>query len=163
MGYIKQTIMVVWGLLECLFFTGVVFGWLWLVQILKYDNYFIDLCNNTNATLAEYPRRDTHSVNKNSYPICSGHPRDSLPCLDLLSLSENASHEKGNRTIDGYRTSPVAAIHSKMNQNESLCTDIDDIFGLFNSLIYTIRNILVLPAGIFYDKYGTMRSRLLAV
>lgn len=34
------------GLLECLCFAGVVFGWASLVFILKTDGYFSDLCVN---------------------------------------------------------------------------------------------------------------------
>lgn len=41
------------GLLECLGFAGVVFGWASLVFVLKEDGYFSDLCvteTETNGT-----------------------------------------------------------------------------------------------------------------
>lgn len=39
------------GLLECLCFAGVVFGWASLVFVLKTDGYFSELCINvTNAS-----------------------------------------------------------------------------------------------------------------
>ncbi|XP_076830413.1 solute carrier family 43 member 3a [Brachyhypopomus gauderio] len=42
----RYRLTLVTGLLECLFFAGVVFGWASLVFVLKSDGYFSDLCVN---------------------------------------------------------------------------------------------------------------------
>ncbi len=41
------------GLLECLCFAGVVFGWASLVFVLKTDGYFSDLCINATDASGE--------------------------------------------------------------------------------------------------------------
>lgn len=43
---VRYKITLVTGLLECLCFAGVVFGWASLVFVLKTDGYFSDLCVN---------------------------------------------------------------------------------------------------------------------
>lgn len=44
---VRYKLTLVTGLLECLCFGGVVFGWASLVFVLKTDGYFSDLCVNT--------------------------------------------------------------------------------------------------------------------
>ncbi|KAL2097377.1 hypothetical protein ACEWY4_006584 [Coilia grayii] len=46
------------GLLECLCFAGVVFGWASLVFVLKADGYFGDLCFNATETNGTLPNTD---------------------------------------------------------------------------------------------------------
>lgn len=51
---LRYRLTLVSGLLECLCFAGVVFGWASLAFVLKVDGYFIDLCVNVtepNSTL----------------------------------------------------------------------------------------------------------------
>lgn len=43
---VRYKLTLVSGLLECLCFAGVVFGWASLVFVLKTDGYFSDLCVN---------------------------------------------------------------------------------------------------------------------
>ncbi|XP_063076021.1 solute carrier family 43 member 3a [Engraulis encrasicolus] len=53
---LKYRLTLVSGLLECLCFAGVVFGWASLVFVLKADGYFEDLCSNvteSNNTLLD--------------------------------------------------------------------------------------------------------------
>lgn len=52
---VRYKLTLVTGLLECLCFAGVVFGWASLVFVLKTDGYFSDLCVNvTEANVTTY-------------------------------------------------------------------------------------------------------------
>lgn len=46
---VRYKLTLVTGLLECLCFAGVVFGWASLVFVLKTDGYFSDLCVNVTT------------------------------------------------------------------------------------------------------------------
>ncbi|KAJ8372232.1 hypothetical protein AAFF_G00293510 [Aldrovandia affinis] len=98
----RRWLTLVSGLVECLCFAGVVFGWASLVFVLKREGYFSDFCININVTRA----------NSSEYTDCSGQD-------EQLSL--------------------VFTIASFMN------------------------NFLTLPNGFFFDHFGTMAARILAI
>ncbi|XP_065151630.2 solute carrier family 43 member 3a [Paramisgurnus dabryanus] len=87
------------GLLECLCFAGIVFGWASLMFVLKSDGYFSELCVNVTGSNGE-----------------------SLDC----SLQ-------------------------------------DENFSLVFTIASFMNNFLTLPSGFFYDHFGTMATRLLAI
>lgn len=87
------------GLLECLCFAGIVFGWASLMFVLKSDGYFSELCVNVTGSNGE-----------------------SLDC----SLQ-------------------------------------DESFSLVFTIASFMNNFLTLPSGFFYDHFGTMATRLLAI
>ncbi|KAJ8372241.1 hypothetical protein AAFF_G00293600 [Aldrovandia affinis] len=88
------------GLVECLCFAGIAFGWASMAVILKREGYFSDLCINTTG------------ANSSVYTDCSG-------------------------------------------QDEQL------------SLVFTIASMMsrfiTLPNGFFFDHFGTMTTRILAM
>ncbi|XP_059410427.1 solute carrier family 43 member 3a isoform X2 [Carassius carassius] len=88
------------GLLECLCFAGVVFGWASLVFVLKTDGYFSDLCIN-------------------------------------------ATDASGEVSTD--------------------CSLQDEDFSLVFTVASFMNNFLTLPNGFFYDHFGTMATRFLAI
>ncbi|XP_061075101.1 equilibrative nucleobase transporter 1-like isoform X2 [Conger conger] len=88
------------GLVECLCFTGVVYGWPSLVFILKASGYFRDQC--VNAT----------GPNDTQYMDCSKQ---------------------------------------------------DELFSLVFTIAAFLQNFLSLLNGFFFDRFGTMTSRLLAI
>ncbi|XP_026790824.1 solute carrier family 43 member 3a [Pangasianodon hypophthalmus] len=88
------------GLLECLCFAGVVFGWASLVFVLKTDGYFNDLCVNVT---------------------------------------------QANGTTDKD------------------CSAQDEQFSLIFTVASFMNNFLTFPNGFFFDLYGTMATRLLAI
>lgn len=88
------------GLLECLCFAGVVFGWASLVFVLKTDGYFNDLCIN-------------------------------------------ATDASGEVSTD--------------------CSLQDENFSLVFTVASFMNNFLTLPNGFFYDHFGTMATRFLAI
>lgn len=87
------------GLLECLCFAGIVFGWASLMFVLKSDGYFSDLCVNVTNTSGE----------------------------------------------------------------SSDCSPQDENFSLVFTVASFMNNFLTLPNGFFYDHFGTMATRLLAI
>ncbi|XP_072554060.1 equilibrative nucleobase transporter 1 isoform X2 [Paramormyrops kingsleyae] len=88
------------GLLECLCFAGIVFGWASLVFLLKAESYFGNLCTNGTA----------------------------------VNSSESAD-----------------------------CSHQDDQLSLIFTIASFLNNFLLLPSGFFFDRFGTMATRLLAV
>ncbi|KAA0722107.1 Solute carrier family 43 member 3 [Triplophysa tibetana] len=87
------------GLLECLCFAGIVFGWASLMFVLKSECYFGELCVNVT----------------------------------------DASGEKSD------------------------CSPQDENFSLVFTVASFMNNFLTLPNGFFYDHFGTMATRLLAI
>ncbi|XP_048826564.1 solute carrier family 43 member 3b [Brienomyrus brachyistius] len=88
------------GLLECLCFAGIIFGWASLVFVLKAEGYFGNLCTNGTA----------------------------------------------------------------VNSSESVeCNSQDDKFSLVFTIASFLNNFLLFPNGFFFDRFGTMATRLLAI
>ncbi|XP_057186698.1 solute carrier family 43 member 3a isoform X2 [Triplophysa rosa] len=87
------------GLLECLCFAGIVFGWASLMFVLKSEGYFSDMCVNVTNTSGE----------------------------------------------------------------NSDCSPQDENFSLVFTVASFMNNFLTLPNGFFYDHFGTMATRLLAI
>ncbi|KAJ8358560.1 hypothetical protein SKAU_G00150850 [Synaphobranchus kaupii] len=88
------------GLVECLLFSGVIFGWASLVFILKDTGYFSDQCVNVTGP------NDTHYTD---------------------------------------------------------CSEQDKHFSLVFTIASFLQNLISLLNGIFFDHFGTMASRLLAM
>ncbi|KAJ8404456.1 hypothetical protein AAFF_G00337230 [Aldrovandia affinis] len=88
------------GLVECLFFAGIAFGWASLAVILKREGYFNDFCINATG------------ANSSVYTDCSG-------------------------------------------QDEQL--------SLVFTIASTMSTLLALPNGFFFDHFGTMTTRILAM
>nr|XP_022336589.1 solute carrier family 43 member 3-like isoform X2 [Crassostrea virginica]XP_022336590.1 solute carrier family 43 member 3-like isoform X2 [Crassostrea virginica] len=137
----KRHVTFVWATLECLFFTGVIFGWVWLTVTLRRDAYFLDLCN---VTLPE----DLSS--------------DSLPKEALQEGSEPV-RRKCRTTTTTEMTTPEVEYFLPFNGTQYFCDEQEDRLDLLYGVIVIVRNLLVLPVGFFMDKYGTTRTRLLTV
>ncbi|XP_061075200.1 equilibrative nucleobase transporter 1-like isoform X2 [Conger conger] len=88
------------GLVECLFFTGVIYGWASLVFILKASGYFSDQC-------------------------------------------VNATGPNGTQYMD--------------------CSKQNELFSLVFTITVILQNFLSFLNGFFFDRFGTMASRLLAI
>lgn len=74
------------GLVECLCFAGVLFGWASLVFVLKEDNYFSSLCFNvtsTNGTVELGQFSPAHQTWHQKYMALVFHKRCFLLCVSL--------------------------------------------------------------------------------
>ncbi|KAM5141134.1 equilibrative nucleobase transporter 1 isoform 1-T3 [Mantella aurantiaca] len=96
----KFVLTLVTGLLECMCFAGVTFGWASLVFVLKKENYFQDLC-------------------------------------------------------------PNAANHTA-NSTDS-CLPQDERFSLIFTVAAFMNNLMTLPAGYIFDRFGTMAARFIGI
>ncbi|KAL5016067.1 hypothetical protein ScPMuIL_005656 [Solemya velum] len=153
----KRQVTLVWAVLECLFFTGIVCGWTWMAQILKYDGYFLDKCNITDISFMH-----TYTV---------GELTDTGPLLERKVDVKGPRRKcyprkkKGNEKLLPLNDlkPPSDFLRQSFNLSDVFCDDQEDSFDLMINLVLLIRNVLALPFGIFLDIYGTTRTRLLAV
>ncbi|XP_045572341.1 solute carrier family 43 member 3 isoform X1 [Salmo salar] len=123
------------GLVECLCFAGVVFGWASLVFVLKTDGYFTDLCVN----LTTGPNSTVETVDRMNSSPWSSSSLISLPSLHLsLSLA-------------------LPSLHL------SDCSGQDEQFSLVFTVTSFMNNFLTLPNGFIFDRFGTMATRLLGI
>lgn len=136
----KRHVTFVWATLECLFFTGVIFGWVWLTVTLRRDAYFLDLCN---VSLSEDISKD---LTKNE--VLQDSPRKYRPKCRITTTTVAPWEVE-------YRL--------PFNGTQYFCDEQEDRLDLLYVVIIIVRNFLILPVGIFLDKYGTTRTRLLTV
>lgn len=100
------------GLVECLCFAGVLFGWASLVFVLKEDNYFSSLCFNvtsTNGTVELGQFSPAHQTWHQKYMALVFHKR----CIFVVCVSTDCS-------IQDEQFSLVFTIASFMNNFMSL-------------------------------------------
>lgn len=168
--------MFVWGLLECLLFSGVVFGWDWLIQILKYDGYFSSFCNGTNLTEVGLSTPSGGLATLGALASArtlppSGSRDDDLPGTKVngTASAPYGVYLDGILTTNGPARNGLnspASTHSPYVRyfgNYTDCQEQEDQFAVIYCSMYCAMNSLTLLAGVFFDKYGTMRTRLVAV
>jgi hypothetical protein len=148
----KRHVTFVWALLECLLFTGLIFGWPWFLSTLRRNKYFLGVC---------HLRGFVFCPSKPGYPagICT---------VFSSSISLNFCTSSGNVTLQTPRKylflrnvdknhgqpniNPVNRRHSNKEKLE-----------VIHAVVFLVRNALVFPLGIFLDMYGTTRTRLLTM
>lgn len=151
----KRTLILTWGLLECVFFSGILNGWIWLKQILKEDHYFVENCNiTTQASHVTTVSPRTLEYNNGQRLICVTRWIKVVldgPIVTPAVTTPNPILNETTKEISG------------LNLTDPVCLDQDERLELVISLIFIIRNILMLPFGIFIDRYGTSRTRIFAM
>ncbi|XP_064612402.1 equilibrative nucleobase transporter 1-like [Liolophura sinensis] len=171
---VKKYVMFVWGLLECLLFSGVVFGWDWLIQILKYDGYFSSFCNGTNLTEIGLSTPSVDLATLGALISARTQPPSDSKERNLPGKSVNGTvsaldgiYLDGIPTTNGpAQNGSPASPHSPYVRyfgNYTDCQEQEDQFAVIYCSMYFAMNSLTLLAGVFFDKYGTMRTRLVAV
>ena len=130
------------GIVECLGFAGLVFGFASLVFVLKQDGYFSQMCVNvTAANNTSLAGKDIVSSTSTQPSICMRFAFECrewrLHCCQSVSLSLSVSSQD--------------------------CSGQDEHF----SLVFTIASFLIaflsLPNGYLFDRFGTMVTRLLGM
>ena len=158
----KRALTLTWGILECVFFSGILNGWVWLKQILKDDFYFFENCNvslSTAGPILDY--NATFSTVHNGIKWICMYKRVRI-VIERVSLSEPPV------TIPTINFTYGTTEHSMSTTtapslSTAGCQEQDDSVELIISLVFIIRNILMLPFGIFLDRYGTSRTRIFAM
>ncbi|OWF36376.1 hypothetical protein KP79_PYT16165 [Mizuhopecten yessoensis] len=157
----KRHLTLIWAIMECLFFTGIVFGWSWLSVTLRRDRYFLDLCNITLED--EVPEIIPNTVLNT----------DMLTELDTPVIRTNINKNKPRRKCrprKKHRTTtpppePMYELYDPFPLNDSryFCDEQEERLEMGNAIVMIIRHGLLLPLGIFLDAYGTTRTRLISV
>ena len=168
----KRSLTLVWSILECIFFSGILNGWIWLQQIFKEDNYFIGNCNVTGVA-SRTEDVVSLTVPESKPPIITLNNERWVCVYEKVRIIQPEGHiltsilpsTVGTPTPQEVETITAVTVEDIVSQNstEVLCWEQDDNLELFISLAFIIRNILMLPLGIFLDRYGTGRTRILAM
>ncbi|XP_067671820.1 equilibrative nucleobase transporter 1-like [Haliotis asinina] len=167
----KRACTLTWSVLECMFFAGVVLGWSWLMVVFRSDKYFLDLCNITDLNLG--PREPENDI----YQTTTKAPVRRKPCRtptrrqrdvteEVQVYSAYYTHLKHASTVALYDVTTVAANEDSENSTRKDfigCWEQNEQLKVLFALVIIIRDVLVFPIGIFFDKYGTTRTRLLTV
>ncbi|XP_059144273.1 equilibrative nucleobase transporter 1-like [Physella acuta] len=178
----KRLAALVWALLECMFFSSVVLGWTWLSIVLQKDGYFPEYCNATVTNVTSLPVSTTV---KPKSPCVSRRPRTPNVSrkLDVSTTTRASDLPFGEHGISDLRIDWDMLILSDTrilnrlkraepdaNLTSLSANDVIDLTGhcreklrVMFALVLIIRDLLTFPLGIFYDKYGTTRTRLLTV
>ncbi|XP_045171505.2 equilibrative nucleobase transporter 1-like isoform X1 [Mercenaria mercenaria] len=154
----KQTLTLMWCILECLFFSGYLNGWLWMQQILTEDGYYIEPCNiSVSSTLIENERVN----NMLKQPFTMKHKGRTVKCVykkvvKVVSVDEYArlENESAKREKDMNKGAPGNALD---------CSEQENKLEFVYVVVLIIRNIIMLPLGIFLDVYGSSRTRIIAM
>ena len=167
----KKAVTVVFCILECIFFSGLLNGSVWMRELLKEDGYFMGSCNITKhnrITVEDVGSMmgilDTQAGGKR---LKNNNDRRTT-CVYKKVLRVVSLDEYGKITTTETIKSTLANKHSeKFNisnstDNNTCSDDISDIeFAI--QLVIIITAVLMVPIGIVLDRYGTSPSRISAM
>lgn len=160
----KRHVSLVWALLECVFFTGLVFGWTWLSASLRRDGYFLDYCNVTSETNLDLAL-DERTLQPNSEPSNEIN-MDPLTNVESSRVRFKKPRKKKCRKKKIPTTTPEPReniVRWKINDTQYFCDEQENSLELMSAIVLIIRNAMILPIGFFLDSYGTTRTRLISV
>ena len=80
--------------------------------------------------------------------------------LKIVTLKEYAEMQEKRRTQQSNIESFNEIISNQTNKG---CIEGDQALDLVINLVIIIRNIILFPVGIFLDKYGTSKTRIIAM
>lgn len=160
----KRSLTLVWCILECLFFSGILNGWTSLQEILKEEKYYLDHCNAT--LVAELNKVHTHTdigdaLQENvglDNPFITVHEGVRYKCVLRRVLKKMTVAE-----YEQYKKSKIKPTRKPLHISDVYCDEQDEQLEFVVSLVIIIRNILMLPLGIFLDRYGTTQTRIIAM
>lgn len=124
------------GMLECLCFAGVIFGFASLMFVLKVEGYFAQLCSSIPGS--------NSSQDGTGEPGGGGSSCNNHGVMFLLSLA-----------MQFYSFPPPLSFTD--------CSKQDEQFSLVFTLASFLNNFLCLLNGYLFDRFGTMATRLLAM
>ena len=130
-----------------------------MADIFKFDRYFLNLCNISAETMAD------------PILVVSAHSNALLPDNYAVN-SDSAPKRKCRPNEDTNVPDPILAMPQRppadmmalfLNGSDLTCDAQDESLDLMIVIVTIVRNVMMLPVGIFLDIYGTTRTRLLAV
>lgn len=155
----KRFITLVWCILECLFFSGLLNGWTSLQGILKEEKYYLDSCNRTLLAAlnshSEAVTVDSVGIDNPFTTIAEG--------VRYKCVVKKVLRKMTIEQYEQYKKSHSRPSKKPITVDDVYCHEQDDKLEFVVSLVIIIRNILMLPLGIFLDRYGTSRTRIIAM
>nr|XP_039273476.1 solute carrier family 43 member 3-like [Styela clava] len=147
---LKYFLALLTGVLECLLFSGILFGWASLNYVLQQDGYFSNLCDESNQT---YP----HNVSKSSNNI--------VPTASALSYNATALLDvEGISSYNGFNTKePTKQIHEENLGQIITCDAQSEQLNLVFTIASSLLSFSTLINGYIYDKFGTWVSRVISI
>eukprot|EP00058_Branchiostoma_floridae_P026609 XP_002612100.1 hypothetical protein BRAFLDRAFT_104816 [Branchiostoma floridae] len=137
---VKKWITFVTGVLECLLFGGLIFGWASLVIVLKSENFFSSNCPS--------------AVNGQE----NGFSNSSVNMAVTLVIFSN---ETQFTTLSPKGLSNASDVDSCAAPSVG-CTYQDEQLSLVFTIASACLSFMALPNGILYDKFGTRKTRIVA-
>uniref|UniRef100_H3A9H8 Solute carrier family 43 member 3 n=1 Tax=Latimeria chalumnae TaxID=7897 RepID=H3A9H8_LATCH len=149
------------GLLECICFAGIIFGWASLVFVLKADRYFLDLCTPVNGT-----------GNSSSVEGCTAQDERFSLIFTIASFFNNFMTLPNGFLYDRFGTTVIRAVGITLYMLAMLLiafSSADAAFLLFPALccvsvggiILLMTNIQVKSLKILYEHGLTIKSMFL--
>ncbi|XP_074642917.1 equilibrative nucleobase transporter 1-like [Tubulanus polymorphus] len=176
-NYHRRHIILIWGALECFFFSGIVFGWPgFLTEILAHTGYFSDVCtnigNDSNDSVTDLLTSDVDPPTEVTLDTIGSDVRrviSSNLVQDGKRNLTNALHkiqqtnaddddDNNHNNYEPYDSDVFRMLHT----NETCRLQRDEIHIVYVVAI-SIMCILSLFGGIFYDLFGTMRTRIIVM
>lgn len=184
----KRQTTLVFCILECLFLSGLLNGWTWMLQILEDEGYYTDTCSNLTMLDGDAERgggdmsglfnagggnerddRDMTGLFEADGGIQNQfihvHNGNTLKChykrvLKVVSVEEYANMQ---RTTHAAPDTEVDVQTVNVNTTAAKCWKQKDKLEFVITLVVIIRNVLMFPLGLLLDKYGTGRARIVAM
>ncbi|XP_066293149.1 equilibrative nucleobase transporter 1-like isoform X2 [Branchiostoma lanceolatum] len=132
---IKKWLTFVTGVLECLLFGGLIFGWASLVIVLKGENFF----SCSSVVNGQENGLSNSSANTTATPIIF-------------------SNETRFTTLSPKNSSDADSCAAPENK----CPYQDEQLSLVFTIASACLSFMALPNGILYDKFGTRKTRIAA-
>ena len=161
----KKKVAVVFCILECLFLSGLLNGWMWMKQILKHEDFFLD-CNITRQTFTNAEDTDSlMGILKTKEELKKNKEGERTTCvykrvLKVVTYKEYAKMEHIKKASDDTRVKADSVV---VNATDYECSKgtwkIDFVF----QMIGIAKDISIFPVGLFLDRYGTSRGRIIAM
>ncbi|XP_045171508.2 equilibrative nucleobase transporter 1-like isoform X3 [Mercenaria mercenaria] len=162
----KRTVAVVFCVFECLFISGLLNGWMWMHQLLKDERSFMDACNSTKPTLRNTDDSGSlMGILKTQDERVNKRKGDKTTCVykrvfKVISLEEYANMQQITTSMTTLNADRQT---ENLNNTVSECSEETWKHDFVFKLVIIIRNISMFPIGIFLDKYGTSRARIIAM
>lgn len=181
------------GLLECLFFSGFLIGWGFISNILEKDKYFAasncqrpSQCPNVTHTregetvVRPSKHRGTDPGNSS---VTSWHADDPSPYNDPTAVDYTTGEFSQQPDRTGYQnigadcapfnvngsgsaegnSSTGAHGHTDSTSMESCLLKQRRLLQYVQMVALLLTGLLAAPLGLFYDMYGTLKSRILTM
>lgn len=161
----KRPVTLVFCICECVFISGLLNGWVWMQQILKDEGYYADTCNVTRLSSSKSENTGgmigflsvRNEGTKDMHKDIKGKHCKYVRVNKIVTLTEYAEMKrkkeeviKNNQTFDSNKTVPD-------------CSTENGGLDFVITVAVVSRNIFMFPLGIFLDKYGTTRARIIAM